>query len=77
MCYHMFPLATCYNSLHLLSVDAAYRFYRSHREEESLKRRGKNDDKQKRKRRHERQLRVSYLFVLARGVDFTDFSLGL
>ena len=58
-------MASCYNPLQLLSVDAGYRFYRSHREEESLKRRGKNDDKQKRK-----QLRVSYLLVGARGVDF-------
>ena len=63
-------MASCYNPLQLLSVDAGYRFYRSHREEESLRRRGKNDDKQKRKRRHERQLRVSYLLVGARGVDF-------
>ena len=63
-------MASCYNPLQLLSVDAAYRFYRSQREEESLKRRGKNEDKQKRKRHHERQLRVSYLLVGARGVDF-------
>ena len=65
-----FPMASCYNTLQLVSVDAAYQFYRIHREEKSLKRRGKNDDKQKRKRPHERQLRVSYLLVEAWGVDF-------
>ena len=62
-------MASCYNTLQLVSVDGAYRFYRIHREEKSLKRHGKND-KQKRKRPHERQLRVSYLLVEARGVDF-------
>ena len=55
-------LCTCYAHTLLcplcLSVDAAYRFYRSQREEQSLKRRGKSDMKQKKKRRHERKLRV-------------------
>ena len=46
---------------HFFSVDAAYCFYRSHREEQSLKRRGKSDIKQKKKRRHERKLRVRIL----------------
>ena len=42
----------------IYSVDAAYR---SHREEQSLKRRGKSNIKQKKKRRHERKLRVRRL----------------
>ena len=44
-----FPMASCYNTFQLLSVDGAYRFHWSHREEESLKHRGKND-KQNQKR---------------------------
>ena len=43
---------------YLNTTDAAYRFYRSKREEESIKRRGKQDGKAKAKRRHERLLRV-------------------
>lgn len=37
--------------------DAAYRFYRSKCEEESIKRRGKAHEKQKQKRKHERLVR--------------------
>ena len=48
-------------------VDAAYRFYKTKCEEDSIKRRGKTAEKQQRKRARERLTRVSALnlcFVL-------------
>lgn len=44
----------------LCPLDAAYRFYQSRAEEQSMKRRGKLELKNKTKRRHERLVRVSY-----------------
>ena len=41
------------------SLDAAYRFYRSRCEDESAKRRGKDQVRKTSKRRHERLVRVS------------------
>ena len=43
----------------VLILDAAYRFYRTRAEEQSIKRRGKMEIKNKTKRRHERIVRVS------------------
>ena len=40
-------------------IDAAYRFYKTKCEEDSIKRRGKTAEKQKKKRIHERLTRVS------------------
>lgn len=45
-------------------IDAAYRFYRSRCEEESAKRRGKLQEKNKQKRKHERIVRVSTKIIL-------------
>ena len=51
------------NYSHYSHVDAAYRFYRSKCEEESIKRCGKAHEKQKQKRKHERLVRVSLLYI--------------
>ena len=50
------PLA---NSNLVLLTDAAYRFYRSKKEENSMKRRGKTVEVARQKRVHERLCRVS------------------
>ena len=42
-------------------VDAAYRFYKTKCEEDSIKRHGKTTEKQQRKRAHERLTQVSVL----------------
>ena len=45
----------------VVHVDAAYRFYKTKCEEDSIKRRGKTAEKQQRKRARERLTRVSAL----------------
>ena len=67
----VFPDLNDGSCVSIFSVDAAYRFYRSHREEQSLKRRGKSDIKQKKKRRHERKLRVRRLEYYTRNKTTT------
>ncbi len=42
----------------VILVDAAYRFYRSKCEEDTIKRKGQLDAKKKTKRKHERRVRV-------------------
>ena len=50
---------------YFITLDAAYRFYRTRCEEASVGRRGKASQKLKTKRRHERMTRVSlFLFSL-------------
>ena len=46
-----------------LITEAAYRFYKTKCEEESSRRRGKEDSVKKNKRRHERVVRVSHFSV--------------
>ena len=43
---------------------ATYRFYRSKSEEESIKRRGIMEEKNKMKRRYERRVRVSIEYLI-------------
>ena len=52
-------LITC---LFVTITGAAYRFYCSRKEDESARRRGKLEAKNRSKRKHERQVRVNYLF---------------
>ena len=53
-----------YNDLFsIMSIDAAYRFYRSKCEEDSIKRRGKTSVIAKQKRTHERSSRVSLHYM--------------
>ncbi len=48
----------------IIYTDASYRFYRSRYEEMSIKKRGKIEEKNRSKRRHERLMRVRLLIMV-------------
>ena len=58
------PYSIAIPTVGYIFTDAAYRFYRSRCEDESAKRRGKLQTKNRSKRKHERMTRVSCIIIV-------------